>query len=91
MYQDDGNSARYTRKETHMKLIKAMIVSALLIMVSACVAVPYDPGYGGGYYGYEPGYYGPPAVVSPSIGFTYYGGGGYYHGGHRRWDHEHWH
>jgi hypothetical protein len=72
-----------------MKIIKASVVAVMLVGVSACVAVPYEPGYGGGYYG--PGYYGPPAVVSPSVGFTYYGGsGGYYRHGPRYGGHGHW-
>jgi hypothetical protein len=76
-----------------MKLIKATVVSALLLTVSACVAVPVGPDYYGYGYGpaYGPGYYTAPAVISPSIGFSYYGGG-YGHGG--RWGHGrrgHWH
>jgi hypothetical protein len=48
------------------KLLIALGLSALAL--TGCVAVPYD-----GYYG--------PAVVQPSVGFTYYGG--HYHRGYR--------
>ena len=62
-----------------MKTLIGGVVAALVL--SGCVAVPYDPGPGA-YYGgpgYGPGYYGPP--VSFSFGYTYRDGGHYH--GHR--------
>jgi hypothetical protein len=55
------------------KLLIGLGLAALSL--TGCVAVPYDSYYGGGYYAPAP------AVVAPSVGFSYYSGPrrGYYH------------
>lgn len=74
-----------------MKLIRVAFVVSALAMLGGCVAVPYDPGYYGGYPGYDapaPAYYPPPVYYGPSIGIGIYGGGrGYGHGHWRGYGH----
>jgi hypothetical protein len=60
-----------------MKTIKVTLLVSALALLGGCMVVPVAPGpYAG-----APGYYAPPAVYAPSIGFGFYGGGrGYGHG-----------
>lgn len=50
--------------------IRFLLVAAVGLGLSGCVAYPAGPYYGG--YGYYPGYYGPPVV-----GSVFIGGGGF--------------
>ncbi len=69
-----------------MRLSKAIVAFAPLLMVGACAVIPDDTGYDTNYYGYgyssPPAYYPGPTVVTPSVGF------GYYDQGREHWEHE---
>jgi hypothetical protein len=58
--------------------MKSTIAILLLAFgLAGCVAVPYDPSPGYGYYGPAPYYYGPPATFH--FGYQYYGGHRHHH------------
>lgn len=65
-----------------MRKLSIVLAASAALMLSGCVLVPVDSGYG--YYDSSPAYVSPGVVVGPYYGSRHYGRG-YWRGGHRHW------
>jgi len=65
-----------------MKLLKAMLATAIIGGLAGCVAVPVEQPYYAA--PAAPAYYPAPVYYGPAVGIGVYGG---WRGGHRHWRH----